>query len=266
MHRLAAIGSRADVVAADDRGAGGRGEKAGDHLHRRRLAGAVGAEKAQHLAARTVNDTSSTAINAPKFLTRWRISSIERLPAWRRRFAILRPIRAVRRKRATLRSAGLRPIDRRPATELAIGPISFGPPNDPPHAAFLGHGDARLCGDASAQTMRSVSSRCQRWTGCCAYVVPVMVPAAGADRCSTAPFSFIMSLALWALWERRTLRLRVGELTQLMLGFAVPFLLARHVVGTRVGDSFLRHRHRPLHLFAVALLRPVARARRAADG
>src|SRR6202011_5167129 len=43
---------RGDVVAADHRSAGRRGDKARDHLHRRRLAGAVRAEKAQHLAAR----------------------------------------------------------------------------------------------------------------------------------------------------------------------------------------------------------------------
>ena len=41
-----------DVVAAHDRGAGGRREEAGDHLHRRRLAGAVRPEKTQHLAGR----------------------------------------------------------------------------------------------------------------------------------------------------------------------------------------------------------------------
>jgi hypothetical protein len=41
----------ADIVAADDRRPGGRREEAGDHLHRRRFAGAVGAEKSQHLAA-----------------------------------------------------------------------------------------------------------------------------------------------------------------------------------------------------------------------
>ena len=28
------------------------------------------------------------------------------------------------------------------------------------------------------------------------------------------------TLALWALWERRTLRLNIGELTQVVLGFA----------------------------------------------
>lgn len=46
------------------------------------------------------------------------------------------------------------------------------------------------------------------------------------------------TLALWALWERRSLRLRPGELTQVVLGFAVPILLARHVVGTRISDDY----------------------------
>ena len=46
------------------------------------------------------------------------------------------------------------------------------------------------------------------------------------------------TLALWALWERRTLRLRIGELTQMALGFAIPILLARHVVATRISDDF----------------------------
>ncbi len=41
-----------DVVPAHDGGAGGRREKARDHLHRRRFAGAVRAEEPQHLAAR----------------------------------------------------------------------------------------------------------------------------------------------------------------------------------------------------------------------
>src|SRR5436190_7174094 len=46
------------------------------------------------------------------------------------------------------------------------------------------------------------------------------------------------ALALWALWQRRTLRLRGSELAQLVLGFAIPILLARHVVANRVGDTF----------------------------
>ncbi len=52
--------------------------------------------------------------------------------------------------------------------------------------------------------------------------------------------SFLMhyTLALWALWERRTLRLRAGELAQIVLGFAIPILLTRHVVATRIADDF----------------------------
>ena len=46
------------------------------------------------------------------------------------------------------------------------------------------------------------------------------------------------ALALSALWQRRTLRLRIAEAAQLMLGFAIPLLLVRHVVGTRISDSF----------------------------
>jgi adenylate cyclase len=45
-------------------------------------------------------------------------------------------------------------------------------------------------------------------------------------------------LALYALWQRRTLRLRASELGQLVLGFAIPLLLVRHVVVTRISDGF----------------------------
>jgi adenylate cyclase len=45
-------------------------------------------------------------------------------------------------------------------------------------------------------------------------------------------------LALSALWQRRTLRLRFNEAAQLVLGFVIPLLLVRHVVGTRISDSF----------------------------
>ena len=45
------------------------------------------------------------------------------------------------------------------------------------------------------------------------------------------------ALALSALWQRRTLRLRIAEAAQLVLGFAIPLLLVRHVVGTRISDS-----------------------------
>jgi adenylate cyclase len=45
-------------------------------------------------------------------------------------------------------------------------------------------------------------------------------------------------LALWALWQRQTLRLRTSESLQLILGFLIPILVVQHVVGTRVSDSF----------------------------
>jgi adenylate cyclase len=52
--------------------------------------------------------------------------------------------------------------------------------------------------------------------------------------------SFVIhyALALWALWQRQSLRLRGSEFAQLVLGFAIPILLARHVVGTRISDNF----------------------------
>ena len=46
------------------------------------------------------------------------------------------------------------------------------------------------------------------------------------------------TLALWALWQRRTLRLRASECLRLALGFLIPIMVARHVVGTRISDSF----------------------------
>src|SRR5205809_347864 len=46
------------------------------------------------------------------------------------------------------------------------------------------------------------------------------------------------ALALYALWQRRTLRLRPSELSQIVLGFAIPLLLVRHVVATGISDSF----------------------------
>jgi adenylate cyclase len=46
------------------------------------------------------------------------------------------------------------------------------------------------------------------------------------------------SLALYALWERQTLRLRPPEAVQYTLGFLVPLLLAAHVGSTRIADVF----------------------------
>ena len=50
----------------------------------------------------------------------------------------------------------------------------------------------------------------------------------------TVHFSF----ALWALWQRRTLRRMPGPaVVQYVLGFCVPLLAIQHVMFTRVGDS-----------------------------
>jgi adenylate cyclase len=51
-------------------------------------------------------------------------------------------------------------------------------------------------------------------------------------------FAVHYSLALWALWQRRSLRMPWTEAAQLVLGFCIPFLLAEHVIQTRVGDTF----------------------------
>jgi adenylate cyclase len=45
------------------------------------------------------------------------------------------------------------------------------------------------------------------------------------------------SLALWAVWQRRTLRMPAAQVTQYVLGFSIPLLAAGHVVGTRLADG-----------------------------
>jgi adenylate cyclase len=51
-------------------------------------------------------------------------------------------------------------------------------------------------------------------------------------------FAVHYSLALWALWQRRSLRMPLAEAAQLVLGFCIPFLLAEHVISTRGGDTW----------------------------
>jgi adenylate cyclase len=46
-----------------------------------------------------------------------------------------------------------------------------------------------------------------------------------------------MGLGFWALYERRRFRWTRLEATQLVLGLSIPFLLAEHVIGTRVALS-----------------------------
>ena len=47
-----------------------------------------------------------------------------------------------------------------------------------------------------------------------------------------------MTLALYALWQRRLLTLSVHETVQYVLGFSVPLLLAEHVTNTRIDAAF----------------------------
>jgi len=47
-----------------------------------------------------------------------------------------------------------------------------------------------------------------------------------------------MTLALYALWQRRSLKLPLHETVQYVLGFSVPLLLAEHVTNTRIGAAF----------------------------
>jgi adenylate cyclase len=51
-------------------------------------------------------------------------------------------------------------------------------------------------------------------------------------------FAIHYSLALWALWLRRSLKMPFAEATQLVLGFSIPFFLTEHVLQTRVADTF----------------------------
>lgn len=45
--------------------------------------------------------------------------------------------------------------------------------------------------------------------------------------------------ALWAVYERRTLRMGGAEMWQLALGLTIPFLMAVHLSGTKLGEEVL---------------------------
>ncbi len=49
-------------------------------------------------------------------------------------------------------------------------------------------------------------------------------------------FALHILLVLWAIFERRSLRMSRGEAVQLAIGLAIPFLLLEHVIGTRYMD------------------------------
>jgi hypothetical protein len=48
-----------------------------------------------------------------------------------------------------------------------------------------------------------------------------------------------VGLAFFALWQRRTLKMKPLEALQYLLGFSIPLLAAMHVTGTRINDSLL---------------------------
>ena len=51
-----------------------------------------------------------------------------------------------------------------------------------------------------------------------------------------AAFAVHYANALWSIYSRRSLRMPRWELWQVLLGLAIPFLLALHVMGTRVAE------------------------------
>ncbi len=46
-----------------------------------------------------------------------------------------------------------------------------------------------------------------------------------------------VGLAVWSLYQRRTLIMPWGEATQLVMGFAIPILLVGHVIGTKAAHA-----------------------------
>ena len=47
-----------------------------------------------------------------------------------------------------------------------------------------------------------------------------------------------LSLAIWALYQRRRLRMPLPELLQLLFGLTIPVLLTVHIVGTRLMHEY----------------------------
>jgi adenylate cyclase len=56
-------------------------------------------------------------------------------------------------------------------------------------------------------------------------------------------FALHYSLALWALWQRRSLRMPLADSVQVVLGFLIPFMLVEHVVENRIGDRWFGADH-----------------------
>ena len=47
-----------------------------------------------------------------------------------------------------------------------------------------------------------------------------------------------LGLAIWALYQRRHLRMPLSEMIQLLFGLTIPVLLSIHIVGTRLTHEF----------------------------
>ena len=61
-----------------------------------------------------------------------------------------------------------------------------------------------------------------------------------------------IALAFWSFYSRRTLRMHPWEAVQLTLGFAIPYFLVDHIIGTPDAPRALRdQRHLYLHQLGV---------------
>jgi hypothetical protein len=83
---------------------------------------------------------------------------------------------------------------------------------------FLNHSLGLVSREAMDGMLRIVQPV---WTG-----LPGSIALYGA-------FAVHYSLALWALWQRRSLRMPLAEAAQLILGFTIPILLIDHVLAAR---------------------------------
>jgi adenylate cyclase len=75
------------------------------------------------------------------------------------------------------------------------------------------------------------------------HYVYVVVTDPAVSAVLYGAFALHYSLALWALWQRRSLRMPVAESVQLLLGFLIPFMLVEHVVENRIGDRWFGADH-----------------------
>src|ERR1700722_12058351 len=170
----------------------------------------------------TVNETSFTAAKGPKFLESLRISSIP--PP---RGGPLGPYSRHNRRhdsKAVHRPIPSRPPRRGPAVirriRLASGLVML----------------AYIAMHLLNHALGLVSIAAMGWA-----LSQVVFPIWSFPPLQVALYGSLAvhySLALWALWERQTLRLRGSEYLQIVLGFLIPLLIVGHVVGTRVADSF----------------------------